>query len=84
MSTIPSPQTTAFGMLPKHEILFRDWKEQAEAGHIDEAVQRVFDGRNAPRLYDADTGQDAYAIVVSSTAMTPEQVQAAWEAWNND
>jgi hypothetical protein len=68
--------------LPKYEVLFRDWKEQVDAADLDEAIQRVFDGRNAPRLYDADTGQDAYAIVVSSTAMTPEQVGAAWELRN--
>lgn len=66
--------------LPKHEVLFRDWKEQVLAEDIDQAIHRVFDGKNAPRLYDVDTGQDAYAIVVSSTAMTADQVQEVWEA----
>ena len=70
--------------LPKHEVLFRDWKEQVDAEEIDQAIQRVFNGRDAPRLYDADTGQDAYAIVVSALPMTPEQVQAAWEGSRDD
>jgi hypothetical protein len=43
----------AEGDRPKHQILFRDWKDQVAAAEIDEAIQRVFDGRNAPRLYDA-------------------------------
>jgi hypothetical protein len=75
---------TAADHLPKHEILFRDWKDQADAQEIDEAIQRVSDGQNAPRIYDTDTGQDAYAIIVSAAPMTPEQVQAAWEASFDD
>lgn len=75
------PKTTE---LPKHEVLFRDWKEQVDADEIDQAIQLVFDGRHAPHLYDADTGQDAYAIVVSALPMTPEQVQAAWRGSNDD
>jgi hypothetical protein len=67
-------------MKVQHEIITWDWKEQIDPEHLSEAIKKVYDGKNCPRIYEVDTGQDCYAIVVASSEMTEEQVQAAWDA----
>lgn len=64
----------------KHEIVMWDWKERIDLDHLNDAIKNVFDGQNAPRIHQVDTGQDCHAIVVASTELSPEQVQAFWEA----
>jgi hypothetical protein len=64
----------------KHEVIMWDWRERIDLDHLNDAIKNVFDGCNAPRIHQVDTGQDCYAIVVGSADMTKEQVQAAWEA----
>lgn len=68
----------------RHEVLMWDWKDSVDVEQLNDAIKAVFDGKNAPRVYSVDTGQDCYAIVVASTEMTQEQVQTAWMAGDDD
>ena len=66
------------------EVIYWDWKGSIDIDHLNDALKSVFDGKNLPLIYNVDTGQDCYGVVVSSGVMTPDQIQAAWEAAGNE
>ena len=56
------------------EVIYWDWKGSIDIDHLNDALKSGFDGKNLPRIYNVDTGQDCYGVVVSSGVMTPENM----------
>lgn len=64
----------------EYVILTWDWKQSVDVSQLQQALIRVFDGTNCPRVYDIDTASDEYGMLVSAKPLTPEQVQNIWDS----
>lgn len=73
--------TRSAGETVKCFILDCDWKERIALEEISNAIRRVFDGR-CPSVIDVpDTGCSSYGGVISSSPITSEEAQTAWEMY---
>ena len=69
----------------RHELLTWDWKEQLDIDAVHAAMKSVFNGHNIPDVNMVpDTGGDEYALLVSSEALSLDEVQSIYDEWEEE
>lgn len=59
---------------PNPVLVIWDWKEQPNWSEIISAIQKF----DKPIIFEIDTAQDAYAIVIGPSSMTQKDADSLW------
>jgi hypothetical protein len=72
-------------MATKIRVVVWNSKDHINGNELNQALQDVFDGRHCPQVHPVpDTGQDCYALVVSSQPLDAgTRVQEIWDAMDD-
>ena len=63
-------------------IIEWDWKGSINVEDLNNAINKDWETR--PKVFEIDTGEDCYAIVMGESTMTQEEAEAVWRQGYED
>ncbi len=66
-------------MIRLHKIITWDWKAQPDVAKITEAIAYIYQTGARPKLFQIETQEDSYGIVVTDADCPQEEAQVLYD-----